>query len=94
MNKQHIDRTADVHSPGVIRNSQRGRHGAMDIWSMGCRGVRMRDWKKPWTNLDNEWCGKSSLFSLFSLWKKDRIGSRQRDSHQMFHIASQPNTLR
>jgi len=45
-------------SPEVIRNSQRGRSGAMDIWSMGCVVLECATGKKPWSNLDNEWCGK------------------------------------
>ena len=47
-------------SPEVIRNSQRGRHGAMDIWAMGCVVLECATGKKPWSNLDNEWCGKPS----------------------------------
>jgi len=42
-------------SPEVIRNSQRGRHGAMDIWAMGCVVLECATGKKPWSNLDNEW---------------------------------------
>ena len=45
-------------SPEVIRNSQRGRHGAMDIWAMGCVVLECATGKKPWSNLDNEWYGK------------------------------------
>ena len=45
-------------SPEVIRNGQRGRHGAMDIWSMGCVVLECATGKKPWSNLDNEWYGK------------------------------------
>jgi len=47
-------------SPEVIRNSQRGRHGGMDIWSMGCVVLECATGKKPWSNLDNEWCGLHS----------------------------------
>ncbi|OBZ79147.1 MAP kinase kinase kinase wis4 [Grifola frondosa] len=42
-------------SPEVIRNSKRGRHGAMDIWSLGCVVLECATGKKPWSNLDNEW---------------------------------------
>lgn len=43
-------------SPEVIKNEKRGRHGAMDIWSLGCVVLEFATGKKPWSNLDNEWC--------------------------------------
>ena len=43
-------------SPEVIRNNKRGRHGAMDIWSLGCVVLECATGRKPWSNLDNEWC--------------------------------------
>ncbi|RPD63260.1 kinase [Lentinus tigrinus ALCF2SS1-6] len=42
-------------SPEVIRNNKRGRHGAMDIWSLGCVVLECATGRKPWSNLDNEW---------------------------------------
>ncbi|KAI6005121.1 hypothetical protein F5J12DRAFT_834848 [Pisolithus orientalis] len=42
-------------SPEVIKNDKRGRHGAMDIWSLGCVVLEFATGKKPWNNLDNEW---------------------------------------
>ncbi|KAF8167798.1 hypothetical protein B0H34DRAFT_683077 [Crassisporium funariophilum] len=42
-------------SPEVIKNDKRGRHGAMDIWSLGCVVLEFATGKKPWSNLDNEW---------------------------------------
>ncbi|TDL28867.1 hypothetical protein BD410DRAFT_760578 [Rickenella mellea] len=42
-------------SPEVIKNDKRGRHGAMDIWSMGCVVLECATGRKPWSNLDNEW---------------------------------------
>jgi len=42
-------------SPEVIKNDRRGRHGAMDIWSMGCVVLEFATGRKPWSNLDNEW---------------------------------------
>lgn len=42
-------------SPEIIKNDKRGRHGAMDIWSMGCVVLEFSTGKKPWSNLDNEW---------------------------------------
>lgn len=42
-------------SPEVIKNDKRGRHGAMDIWSLGCVVLELVTGKKPWSNLDNEW---------------------------------------
>ena len=53
-------------SPEVIRNGQRGRHGAMDIWSMGCVVLECATGKKPWSNLDNEWYGKRLYSSNLS----------------------------
>ena len=43
-------------SPEVIRNNKRGRQGAMDIWSLGCVVLECATGRKPWSNLDNEWC--------------------------------------
>ena len=43
-------------SPEIIKNDKRGRHGAMDIWSMGCVVLEFATGRKPWSNLDNEWC--------------------------------------
>lgn len=56
-------------SPEVIRNGQRGRHGAMDIWSMGCVVLECATGKKPWSNLDNEWYEKR-LYSQKSFLMK------------------------
>lgn len=42
-------------SPEVIKNDTRGRHGAMDIWSLGCVVLECATGRKPWSNLDNEW---------------------------------------
>ncbi|KAG5219642.1 Suppressor of Sensor Kinase (SLN1) [Salix suchowensis] len=41
-------------SPEIIKNDKRGRHGAMDIWSLGCVVLEFATGKKPWSNLDNE----------------------------------------
>lgn len=42
-------------SPEVIKNEKISRHGAMDIWSLGCVVLELATGKKPWSNLDNEW---------------------------------------
>ncbi|KAF8446217.1 kinase [Boletus edulis BED1] len=42
-------------SPEVIKSDSRGRHGAMDVWSLGCVVLEFATGKKPWSNLDNEW---------------------------------------
>ncbi|KAF5384696.1 hypothetical protein D9757_006245 [Collybiopsis confluens] len=42
-------------SPEIIKNDKRGRHGAMDIWSLGCVVLECATGRKPWSNLDNEW---------------------------------------
>jgi mitogen-activated protein kinase kinase kinase len=48
-------------SPEVIKNDKRGRYGAMDIWSLGCVVLECATGKKPWSNLDNEWCVSGGL---------------------------------
>ncbi|KAF2460733.1 Ssk2-type MAP kinase [Lineolata rhizophorae] len=42
-------------SPEVIKGETRGRHGAVDIWSLGCVILEMATGRRPWANLDNEW---------------------------------------
>ncbi|KAF9023402.1 hypothetical protein BDZ89DRAFT_1069890 [Hymenopellis radicata] len=51
----HLTGTPSYMSPEVIKNDRRGRHGAMDIWSLGCVVLECATGKKPWSNLDNEW---------------------------------------
>jgi mitogen-activated protein kinase kinase kinase len=48
-------------SPEVIKSDRRGRHGAMDVWSLGCVVLEFATGKKPWSNLDNEWYALSQL---------------------------------
>ena len=47
--------TEEYIAPEVIKGNRRGRHGAMDIWSLGCVVLEFATGKKPWSNLDNEW---------------------------------------
>ncbi|KAF2639854.1 MAP kinase [Massarina eburnea CBS 473.64] len=42
-------------SPEVIRGGNLGRHGAVDIWSLGCVILEMATGRRPWANMDNEW---------------------------------------
>jgi mitogen-activated protein kinase kinase kinase len=42
-------------SPEVIRGQNQGRHGAVDIWSLGCVILEMATGRRPWASLDNEW---------------------------------------
>ncbi|QRW00094.1 mitogen activated protein kinase kinase kinase [Ceratobasidium sp. AG-Ba] len=42
-------------APEIINNESIGRHGAMDIWSIGCVILECCTGRKPWHNLDNEW---------------------------------------
>lgn len=54
-------------SPEVIKNDKRGRHGAMDIWSMGCVVLEFATGRKPWSNLDNEWLASNFSCLLLDL---------------------------
>jgi mitogen-activated protein kinase kinase kinase len=63
-------------SPEVIKNDTRGRHGAMDIWSMGCVVLEFATGKKPWSHLDNEWYvsvagGETPYLCTYSFWRTD-----------------------
>ncbi|KAL8771146.1 MAG: hypothetical protein Q9209_003317 [Squamulea sp. 1 TL-2023] len=42
-------------SPEVIKGQNEGRHGAIDIWSLGCVILEMSTGRRPWASLDNEW---------------------------------------
>ncbi|KAJ4296539.1 Suppressor of Sensor Kinase (SLN1) [Kalmusia sp. IMI 367209] len=42
-------------SPEVIRGTNLGRHGAVDVWSLGCVVLEMATGRRPWANMDNEW---------------------------------------
>lgn len=42
-------------SPEVIRGSNEGRQGAIDVWSLGCVILEMATGRRPWATLDNEW---------------------------------------
>ncbi|PSK55417.1 MAP kinase kinase kinase wis4 [Elsinoe australis] len=44
-------------SPEVIKggNNAGSRHGAVDIWSLGCVILEMSTGRRPWASLDNEW---------------------------------------
>ncbi|KAI5839770.1 hypothetical protein DFP73DRAFT_560184 [Morchella snyderi] len=42
-------------SPEVITGTDKGRHGSIDIWSLGCVVLEMATGRRPWANLDNEW---------------------------------------
>ncbi|KAF9262528.1 kinase [Marasmius fiardii PR-910] len=41
-------------SPEIIKNDNKGKHGAMDIWSIGCVALEFATGKTPWSHLDNE----------------------------------------
>lgn len=55
LNRNSLTGTPMYMSPEVIKNDIHGRHGAMDIWSMGCVLLECATGRKPWSNLDNEW---------------------------------------
>lgn len=51
-------------SPEVITGAGSGRHGSLDIWSLGCCVLEMATGRRPWANLDNEWAVSFSLMAL------------------------------
>lgn len=42
-------------SPEVIKGSNEGRLGSVDVWSLGCVILEMSTGRRPWATLDNEW---------------------------------------
>ncbi|KAH6614860.1 hypothetical protein C7974DRAFT_402796 [Boeremia exigua] len=42
-------------SPEVIKGGSTGRHGAVDVWSLGCVILEMATGRRPWASMDNEW---------------------------------------
>ena len=42
-------------SPEVIKGSNEGRLGSIDVWSLGCVILEMSTGRRPWASLDNEW---------------------------------------
>lgn len=52
---QSMTGTPMYMSPEVIKGSGNGRHGAVDIWSLGCVILEMATGRRPWASLDNEW---------------------------------------
>ncbi len=48
-------------SPEMIRSEPGGRHGAVDIWSLGCVVLEMATGRRPWAHLDNEF---AIMFSI------------------------------
>ncbi|ANZ73635.1 BA75_00786T0 [Komagataella pastoris] len=41
-------------SPEVILGNDQGKHGSLDIWSLGCCVLEMATGRRPWANIDNE----------------------------------------
>ncbi|PKI82645.1 mitogen-activated protein kinase kinase kinase [Malassezia vespertilionis] len=52
---QSLQGTPMYMSPEVIKGEQSGRHGAMDVWSLGCVLLECATGSRPWSQLDNEW---------------------------------------
>ncbi|KAN0063341.1 Suppressor of Sensor Kinase (SLN1) [Thecaphora frezii] len=52
---QSLQGTPMYMSPEVIKGENRGRRGAMDIWSLGCVVLEFATGRRPWSQLDNEW---------------------------------------
>lgn len=53
---QSLQGTPMYMSPEVIKGESRGRRGAMDVWSLGCVVLEFATGRRPWSQLDNEWC--------------------------------------
>ena len=51
-------------APEVITGETVVKHGAQDIWSLGCCILEMVTGRKPWSSLDNEWAVVSLEFYL------------------------------
>jgi serine/threonine protein kinase len=54
----------------VITGSDKGRRGALDIWSLGCCILEMATGRRPWANLDNEW---AVCFHVFAVLIVDHV---------------------
>lgn len=52
---QSLQGTPMYMSPEVIKGENRGRRGAMDVWSLGCVVLEFATGRRPWSQLDNEW---------------------------------------
>ncbi|WFD34215.1 mitogen-activated protein kinase kinase kinase [Malassezia cuniculi] len=52
---QSLQGTPMYMSPEMIKGENRGPHGAMDIWSLGCVLLECATGARPWHHLDNEW---------------------------------------
>ncbi|PGH01368.1 STE/STE11/SSK protein kinase [Blastomyces parvus] len=57
-NQKSVTGTPMYMSPELVRGEvghTSGRHGCMDIWSLGCVILEMATGHRPWAGVDNEW---------------------------------------
>ncbi|KAI1910246.1 Suppressor of Sensor Kinase (SLN1) [Ophidiomyces ophidiicola] len=57
-NQKSVTGTPMYMSPELVRGEighSGGRHGSMDIWSLGCVILEMATGLRPWSGIDNEW---------------------------------------
>lgn len=57
-NQKSVTGTPMYMSPELVRGElghYPGRHGCMDIWSLGCVILEMVTGLRPWAGIDNEW---------------------------------------
>ncbi|PGH01472.1 STE/STE11/SSK protein kinase [Helicocarpus griseus UAMH5409] len=57
-NQKSVTGTPMYMSPELVRGEighTSGRHGCMDIWSLGCVILEMATGHRPWSGVDNEW---------------------------------------
>ncbi|EAS31453.3 STE/STE11/SSK protein kinase [Coccidioides immitis RS] len=57
-NQKSVTGTPMYMSPELVRGEvghAGGRHGSMDIWSLGCVILEMATGLRPWAGIDNEW---------------------------------------
>ncbi|KAK2784535.1 Suppressor of Sensor Kinase (SLN1) [Onygenales sp. PD_12] len=57
-NQKSVTGTPMYMSPELVRGEvgqTSGRHGCMDIWSLGCVILEMATGGRPWSGVDNEW---------------------------------------
>lgn len=69
-------------SPEVIKGSNEGRLGAIDVWSLGCVILEMSTGRRPWASLDNEW----AIMYNIAQGNPPQLPSREQLSEEGIHF--------